>query len=878
MKQIALGIVSCSMLLCAGSAAAQDRDPGRIEDLRVTVTGHDVNRPSPFPGMGKFSWPGNIVRLPDGELLLVHSAGYYHVSFAEPRLIEPGTRERWLKQGWPLDFSAPTGGRSMISRSKDGGSTWSQPKTLVDLPWDDSPYGLLRCRNGTLLCFINVQASWYGFEKAPHPFQKDLDGLNTRQCVVRSTDNGETWSQPIWLKSPGTFYERSHAQPIELPDGVILWPTYFKNAGDDRLYGAIHRSTDSGETWSLHSIIRREGKTSDTASSDSGNIDEPAIARLTDGRLFLITRPDGGYFVSDDDGKSWTFMGRLVKSGKFKAPRLFVLEDGKIVCVCTYRGLTVFIGKDAGKTWSGPIALDSDSYGYPGGWKLKDDTLLVSYCSSGRAPNRIHAARFRVNAQRDGIELLAVDSTSGSDASKVIDVGTRKQLFVDDFIVAEKTNVTRTLGKPVKANSGQPLIVDDQPWEEFGTPIIGTVLRDRGMLRMWYRGSGGGPNGGVWCYAESSDGLRWKKPRLGLVEFDGSKENSIFVIGQPQAFTPFVDPNETDPARRYKSAVNSSRIDTALAHSADGLRWNLYRDGQAITGRASDTISQVLWDPAANVYRLYTRTDFGSGGGTSEIRGTRDMVARADADLADPKSWKTVREWCLGWEKGDRSYHQTRQIYSLNGWMYEGVQFAILWTLEKPGGTEFMQSFLATTRGTSPWNLEWVYGDRPFVKRGPEGAFDCRWIQPSPNIVTWKDQHWIYYVGLARSHAGKVSPDLKGPVGGIGLATLRLDGFVALEAGENAGTITTKPFTLSGNTLEVNVDASGGDVQVEILDEHAKPIAGFSSAGFLVEREVDNVRWRPRWRQHKNLASLTGRTLRLRFHLRNAKLYSFRIK
>ena len=441
MKRIIWGMLLFPAFFTFGESVAGDRKSRRAERLRVVVTGHDVNRPKPFPGRGKFSWPGNIAKLPHGELLLVHSAGYYHVSFAQPRLIELKTRKRWLQQGWPLDFPAPTGGRSMITRSKDGGKTWSRPKTLIDLPWDDSPYGLLRYRNGTLLCFINVQASWYGFEKAPKQFRRELSGLNTQQCVIRSPDNGKTWSKPIWLKSAGTFYERSHAQPIELPNGDILWPTYFKTAGDDRLYGAIHRSTDSGKTWKLHSVIRRKGSTNDAASKESGNIDEPAIARLPDGRLFLITRPDGGYFFSKDGGKSWRYAGRLVTAGKFKAPRLFVLKDGTIVCVCTYRGLTVFLGKNAGKTWSGPIALDAKSYGYPGGLKLEDDTLLVSYCSSGRAPNRIYVLRFRVNAKRDGIELLPVDSARRPAAAKVLKIGTHKQLFVEDFLVTKKKKV-----------------------------------------------------------------------------------------------------------------------------------------------------------------------------------------------------------------------------------------------------------------------------------------------------------------------------------------------------------------------------------------------------------------------------------------------------
>ncbi len=370
-----------------------------IEKARVAVTGSDVNRPDPFPGRGAFCWAGNIQRLADGALMLVHSAGYYHVSFAEPRLIEEETRRRWLAEGWPLDYPAPTGGRSMMTLSRDGGRTWTKPRTVVDLPLDDGAYGLLRCKDGTLLCFINVQASWYGFAEAPPQFKNDLGGLNTQQCVVRSADNGRTWSKPVWLESPGRFYERSHAQPIQLPDGGILWPTYAKDTVQDPEYGVIHRSDDSGKTWRTISTIRRDGKL----------VDEPAIARLSKGRLVMLCRPDGGLFFSDDEGATWIESGHIVDKGRFKAPRLFVLPDDTVVCVATLGNLRVFLGTNGGTKWSKPITLDPSCYGYPGGMKLDDESILVSYCSSGRAPNRIYVARFRVKERRDGIVLLPLE-------------------------------------------------------------------------------------------------------------------------------------------------------------------------------------------------------------------------------------------------------------------------------------------------------------------------------------------------------------------------------------------------------------------------------------------------------------------------------------
>ena len=396
----------------APPAGADDAPSGgselTIEQARLTVTGYDFNRPDPFPGRGEFSWPGNIVSLPDGELLLVHSSGYYHVSFAEPRQIEPELRVRWLEEGWPLDFSAPTGGRSMLVRSRDGGRSWGQPSTLIDLPLDDAPYGLLRCGDGALLCFINVQASWYGYPAAPPGFRQDIEGLNTQQCVVRSTDNGGAWSDPIWLESPGDFYERSHAQPLLLDGGRILWPTYFQMQDSPRLYGAIHASDDNGVSWRLLSTVTRTGDTRDVAAANSGNIDEPALTQLSDGRLLLVTRPDGGRFVSADAGENWSYQGALVSTGKLKAPRLFTLDDGTVVCVCTYRNLQVFLGRSSGRDWTGPIDLDPHAYGYPGGILLDDGSIMVSYCSSGRAPNRVHVVRFRVDEDRTGIKLLPI--------------------------------------------------------------------------------------------------------------------------------------------------------------------------------------------------------------------------------------------------------------------------------------------------------------------------------------------------------------------------------------------------------------------------------------------------------------------------------------
>ena len=399
-----VGLVLSLLVLTAtvGPASAVAAKPLSIGKARLLVTGARHNRPDDYPGIGDFiGWPGGIDRLPNGDLLVTHSSGYWHSSFAMPRQIEPKLAANWRAEGWPLDFKAPTGGRTMACRSTDGGRTWSKPFTILDHRLDDGAHAVMTLPGGRIICLVGVQASWYGYTHAPKGFEKDIDGLNTKQFVIHSDDNGKTWSKPRGLKSPGDFYERGHGgRPVLLSDGSILWATYYQVRGRKFLSGAIRRSTDNGMTWPVISRIVRKGNA----------IDEPAIAELKDGRLVLVTRPDGAVFHSADKGRTWKDSGtRIVDTGKFKAPQLAVLKDGTLVAFATWRNLRAWISRDGGKTWTKNLPLDTGSYGYPGSYILeKDDSILFPYCGSGRAPNALYLLRFRVNAKRDGVELLPV--------------------------------------------------------------------------------------------------------------------------------------------------------------------------------------------------------------------------------------------------------------------------------------------------------------------------------------------------------------------------------------------------------------------------------------------------------------------------------------
>ncbi len=148
---------------------------------------------------------------------------------------------------------------------------------------------------------------------------------------------------------------------------------------------------------------------------------------------------------------------------------------------------------------------------------------------------------------------------------------------------------------------------------------------------------------------------------------------------------------------------------------------------------------------------------------------------------------------------------------------------------------------------------------------------------PASTVITHGDKHWLYYGGANERHGtDKVRMPRKHA---IGLATLRLDGFVCLKAGTKEGVLVTKPFRLDGNTLEINIDAKAkkGEFRVEVLDASGKAISRFSGRNAIVFRNADSLRFRPHWKRAADLSALQGKTIRLKFRLRRSKLYSFQI-
>jgi hypothetical protein len=142
-----------------------------------------------------------------------------------------------------------------------------------------------------------------------------------------------------------------------------------------------------------------------------------------------------------------------------------------------------------------------------------------------------------------------------------IDVGDRRQLFIDNLFFGKARGINLRVHQPRKA--GDVTIAPDRPWERGGLGPYSSVLWDNGSYHLWYHAMDSqlwhtSPGAGAICYATSDDGITWHKPDLGLVEYEGSTRNNIVVghgaaglqIGQDGMMV-FVDPT-APPGERLR--------------------------------------------------------------------------------------------------------------------------------------------------------------------------------------------------------------------------------------------------------------------------------------------------------------------------------------
>ncbi len=451
-----------------------------------------------------------------------------------------------------------------------------------------------------------------------------------------------------------------------------------------------------------------------------------------------------------------------------------------------------------------------------------------------------------------------------------IDVG--RQLFVDDFLI-EKTTLKRTYHQatlhptnPVlkpDANRRWEVSMNDKPCAMVFSDGVWFDPSDN-LFKMWYMG---GYTRSV-CYATSKDGISWDKPSLDIVPgtnivLDGSRDSSMV----------WRDHQATDPEQRYKMLIvkqcrdGRNGVDMVIRYSPDGIRWSppvaeRWHGGDRSTffhnPFREKWVYSFRYDPKeTGRSRMYLEcTDLAEG-----FRRMDELVRLwTCADRLDPRN------------PDPRLNKIPPQLYNLDAVAYESLVLGLfaVWQGDPASDLKIRKEKRnEILLGFSRDGFHWHRPDRrPFVGVNEStGAWNWGNIQSAGGCCLVVGDELYFYVSGRGEDRGKGACT-------TGLAVLRRDGFASMDAGEETGTLTTRPLVFKGKYLFVNANAAGGELRVEVLDREGKPFPRMAKNRCL-PITTDGTIQPIRWLEDADLGSVAGKPVRFRFHLTKGKLYSF---
>lgn len=460
-----------------------------------------------------------------------------------------------------------------------------------------------------------------------------------------------------------------------------------------------------------------------------------------------------------------------------------------------------------------------------------------------------------------------VQAAAPAATDAIVAVGREKQLFIDDLFLRRATNAVLRMHPARK--TGERTLVPDQPWENASLNWF-SVLQHEGKFRMWYEcyDVEGWPttNDTSFCYAESADGIRWTKPSLNLFSYHGSTSNNILFreLGPPGAYSRvhgagvFVDP-KAPPDARYKCvsqgmfARSTPPYRVAGMVSPDGLRWT--RLPNLICDVFADSQYSAFWDAGQNAFVLYGRA---SGRGRA--------IGRVQSrDFAHFEPLQLVLE-----------NESARDLYNPAAVKYAGAANAYFMF---PSLYDHQSDKLEIHMAVSRDGIHWHFPDRttPFIGLGPAGQFDSGSLYLGQGVVRVHDELWHYYSGSPLKHEEANLPLMTNSANCriYSRATIRLDGYVSVEAGDQEGCFVTPPLRFKGNALTLNVAVKpGGELQAGLLDEAGNPVPGLTPAD-CVPITGDHIRHRVTWTSNASLTAQATRPVCLAFRMTKANLFAF---
>ena len=466
----------------------------------------------------------------------------------------------------------------------------------------------------------------------------------------------------------------------------------------------------------------------------------------------------------------------------------------------------------------------------------------------------------------------------------VIPVDVGRQLFVDDFLI-ENTTLSRTFHLPTY-HPASPVLKADKPWEHltdgrgqgpFAAPFSGGVWydpRDR-LFKMWYHADYAQ---GRLCYATSADGINWEKPSLDVVP-----GTNIVMQSAGGSRVVWLDLETEDPNQRFKLITTrdghelikdgqawwGSKCSMSVHFSPDGIHWS---QSAISTGPTGDRNS-AFYNPFRGRW-VYSLREYSPIGGLESPKRCRrywdspDLIAGVPWKIHEPTMW-------VGSDNADLRLPPRKiqpELYNLDAVAYESVMLGLFTIMRRFPDRQIQRCKInEVCVGFSRDGFDWDRPDRRSFCPVSEEPRSWNWgnVQSvGGGCLVVGDQLYFYVSGRAGT------PAFHGAGVTTGLAVLRRDGFASMDAPDAEGVLTTRPVRFSGKHLFVNVGAAEGSLRVEVLDQEGRIVEPFSKANcrpVSADRSLAPVTWIGA----EDLSALSGRAVRLRFHLRNGRLFAF---
>jgi hypothetical protein len=477
-------------------------------------------------------------------------------------------------------------------------------------------------------------------------------------------------------------------------------------------------------------------------------------------------------------------------------------------------------------------------------------------------------------------------------------------LFFDLKELAKVRGLKRVLveGQKDPANPVLPL-GGEKEWDHAQAYNYGLVLYDKTAkkYRNWYVGTDGrswrGTGRITWRtgYAESADGYRWNKPKLGLFEYEGSKDNNIVWPNHVNAI--LVDDEEPDTGRRYKMATwDGSGL--SMGYSRDGIRWTLAPRqawGWPQSKAPSDPEQKMTLEA-----RCFLRDPY-------EADPERRFKMYGQVTYGGSYAWPGVRMFGMAYSADGETWHKDPnnplmspadgsedEIHIADVWLYEGWYVCLYEYAWFHPVTGFFTCDIRLAVSRDGVHFERIQNDVPLVPLGHPGAWDSGMVMTSNAPILTDDEILFFYSANDDKYdyfnrRGESESAARDPRR-TGRVKWRRDGLTFLRVSPphaNHGEFVTHPVAvkdLGGKRLLINaehLEDHGHGVRAELQTADGKALSGFALADCL-PLTASGTSQPMTWKGGgggSDLSAVANGHIRLKVELRgrNARLYSVRL-